>query len=43
MSNSNKQTLGIVIGIVFVSVIMVVKFLAGNMLARALKDFLSIG
>lgn len=39
--SSKKQTLGIVIGIVFVAAIMAVKFLAGNTFAHFLKEFLS--
>jgi hypothetical protein len=41
--NSKKQTLGIVMGIIFAGAIIAGKFFAGNMLAQFLKDFLSSG
>ncbi|MED3572623.1 hypothetical protein ACTHO0_27185 [Cytobacillus praedii] len=43
MLNSKKQSLGIVMGIVFAGAIIAGKFFAGNMIAQFLKDFLSIG
>lgn len=43
MTNSRKQTLGIVTGIVIAAAIIAGKFLAGNMIAQFFMDFLSIG
>jgi hypothetical protein len=43
MLDSKKQTLGIVMGIVFAGAIIAGKFFAGNMIAQFLKDFLTFG